>query len=98
MKYNKLTKQDLINIMDLHRNGVHQIEIAEKYKVSQGFISVLTKAYNGNKSQYLKLAESHRVIIDQLTESRYQQNKHCVYECKILWGLITLKFTPVTNN
>ena len=90
MRKLNLTKESAILLMDLHKQGVDMRVIAKKLDCSPAFISIFTRAFNGNIEQFNKLAQEHRDIIEEL------RPKHLIhYECSIFWGLVKLKFKPI---
>lgn len=98
MKVLKLTEKDAIKIMEMHRLGVHQSDIAKAINGSQSFIAIFVKAFNGNLEKLSLLHENHQVLIKSISPfynlKVKQQSNNNTYVCELFFGLIKLKFKP----
>ena len=88
----KITVEEVLEIIELRNYNYQNKEISEKLNISTGLISMVTRAYNGNESQLLKIGKYNRNIVAEAMNKDKQK-----YEVKILFGLITLKITPVVG-
>ena len=93
MKKVNLTKEDVLKIVDLRSQKIHCRDIEERLNISKSMISQIDRAYSGIKTSYDVLSEHNKKIIDSLRNKIKPQK----YEVKILFGLITLKITPVVG-
>ena len=95
-KVTELTKNTILLIMELHRNGKHKTQIADECEISPGFVSQIIRAYHGNLKQLSILAKDHQSSIKDLSPfyNKSAINLYAEYECKIFFGLITLKIKP----
>lgn len=95
-KVTELTKNTVLLIMELHRNGKHKLEIADECGISGGFASQIIRAYHGNLKQLSYLAKEHQLLIKELSPfyNRSAINLVTEYECAIFFGLIKLKIKP----
>jgi hypothetical protein len=101
----EISRRLALEIMEKHRQDIDLRVIAEYANVSPTFISNFVKAFNGNVGKLNILAYKHQEVIRQVSPF-YQivcKNKVEIdivdyYECRILFGLITLKIKPINHG
>ena len=98
-----MTKELAFEIIEMHKKGSYISEIVEYSGYSSSFISNFVRAYNGNTERLKILAKPHQDLIKELSHNYNpaqtkinfkEKSKFIEYECKLFFGLITLKFKP----
>jgi hypothetical protein len=69
-----ITKEIALDIMSMHRKSIDLRVISKKYNFSATFISMFTRAFNGNEITLKTLHEDHQVLIKQISPF-YNKNK-----------------------
>jgi predicted transcriptional regulator len=98
-----MTKEVAFKIIEMHKKGTHINDIVKFCGFSNSFVSNFVRAYNGNTERLIVLAKPHQDLIKEIspnyTETQTkigfkEKSRFVEYECKLLFGLITLKFKP----
>ena len=97
MVKSKLTVEEVNRIVDLRKKGYSYKEIGKELNYSAAYCCDIYRAYNLHEPTRNKMVKYVNVLetIDKaLAESQNEIKEPLIYECKILFGLFTLKFNP----
>ena len=100
MKKQKLTEKDIQDIMSKYRDGIGLVEISKGYTYGQAVINGVICYYNHRKNKVSSLlSERYKKLIDEIRDVKEDPivKTNVEYECRIFFGLITLRFKPVRN-
>jgi hypothetical protein len=85
-------EETVISMLKMRENGYSNKKIAEKYNISPGFAGTVFLYYDGKKVHKDTLGRYSKKVIDNVKENKIPER---VYECKLFFGLITLKIEPI---
>ena len=97
MVKSKLTVEEVNRIVELRKKGYSYKEIGEELNYSAAYCCDIYRAYNlhePTRKKMLKYVNVLEIIDKALAESHNEIKEPTIYECKIFFGLITLKFKP----
>lgn len=97
MRKTELTVEDMKGIINMRKKGFYVNDIADKYGTTNGTVSRLYRAFNGNEKIYNSIGKEAKELIDKCRDDKSSANNVPQrYEVKIFFGLITLKVNPIS--